>query len=178
MASAVIDLPFGTGRRFLSNGFIGKVVGGFQLTVLGQWQPGAMEQFSSTLYFIGPSISSLCSGPHTLAEWFNPADFVTNSSLVATTGQARTFPNYINACRGEALAVANASASRNFKINERFNLQFRWDVYNITNHSEFSPPNASSPTASNFGEVTTTVNGGGGTPTLNRSMRAVVRIVF
>jgi len=178
MASTVIDLPFGTGRRFLSNGFVGKVVGGFQLTVLGQWQPGAMEQFSSTAYFIGTSVSSLCGGPHTLAEWFNPADFVTNTSLVATTGQARTFPNYINACRGEALAVANASASRNFKITERFNLQFRWDVYNITNHSEFSPPNASSPTASNFGEVTSTVAGGGGTPTLNRSMRAVVRIVF
>jgi Carboxypeptidase regulatory-like domain len=178
MGSAVIDLPFGSGRRYLTNGIVGKVVGGFQVTLLAQWQPGAMEQFSSTAYFIGPSLSSLCSGPHTLSEWFNPADFVTNTSLVATTGQARTFPNYINACRGESLAVANGSASRNFKIRERLNLQLRWDVYNLTNHSEFSPPNASSPTATNFGQVTTTVAGGGGTPTLNRSMRVMARIVF
>ena len=178
MGSTVIDLPFGKGRRYLTNGIVGKVVGGFQVTLLAQWQPGAMEQFSSTAYFVGPSLSSLCGGTHTLAEWFNTADFVTNTSLVATTGQARTFPNYINACRGDSLAVANASASRTFKIREGLSLQVRWDVYNVTNHSEFSPPNASSPTATNFGQVTTTVAGGGGQPTLNRSMRAVARIVF
>jgi len=125
MGSAVIDLPVGKGRRYLTNGIVGKVVGGFQVTILGQWQPGALDAFSATEYFTGPSLSSLCSGPHTLAEWFNTADFVTNSSLTANTGQARVFPNYINACRGNSLAVANASASRNFKIREGLSLQVR-----------------------------------------------------
>jgi len=108
---------------------------------------------------------------HTLAEWFNTADFQTNPSLVATTGQARVFPNEIDGnggCRGDSLKVANASAQRDFRFREKATFQFRFDVYNITNHSEFGLPNTT-PTSAQFGQITTTIAGGGGSPTLNRS---------
>jgi hypothetical protein len=139
------------------------------------------QRNTRTDYYTGTNLSDICNtGPHTLAEWFNTSDFVTNASLVATTGQARVFPNYISGyggCRGESLKVANASAARNFKIHEGLALQIRWDVYNVTNHSQFNTP-VTTPTSTQFGEVTSTVAGGGGTPTLNRSMRVMARIVF
>jgi hypothetical protein len=147
--------------------------------VLGQYQPGALLTWPSTAYYSGPSLASICnSGPHTLAEWFNTADFQTNPALVATTGQARVFPNEIDGnggCRGDSLKVANASAQRDFRFREKATFQFRFDVYNITNHSEFGLPNTT-PTSAQFGQITTTIAGGGGSPTLNRSAQVAGRL--
>jgi hypothetical protein len=182
VSSAVVELPFGRGRHFLNHGLANAALGGFQVTVLQEYQPGALVQFSSTSFYSGSDLSNICnSGPHTVAEWFNTAGFQTNSTLVATTGQARTFPNYISGyggCRGESLSRANASLARDIKIRERLTLQLRWDVYNVTNHSQFAVPNSSSPSATNFGQITSTIAGGGGTPTTNRSMRVLARILF
>ncbi len=180
-SSAVIELPFGQGRKYLNHGIPAWVAGGFQLSILQEYQPGALVAFNSTSYYSGSNLQDICNtGPHTLAEWFNTANFVTNPTLVSTTGQARTFPNYISGyggCRGDSLKRANASLARDLKIRERLTLQLRWDVYNITNHSQFATPNTS-PSATNFGQVTATVAGGGGQPTTNRSMRVMARIVF
>jgi hypothetical protein len=181
VGSAVMEMPFGKGRRWLTHGIGNYLLGGIQFTLLAQYQPGALVSFGSTTYYTGTNLSDICNtGPHTLAQWFNTANFVTNSTLVATTGQARTFPNFINGyggCRADSLKVANASAARDFKIRERLTLQLRWDVYNVTNHSEFAAP-VTSVTSTQFGQVTSTVAGGGGQPTLNRSMRVVARIIF
>ena len=180
-SSAVMDLPFGRNRRFLNHGIASKVAGGFQVTVLQEYQPGALVAFNSTSYYTGSNLSDVCNtGPHTLGEWFNTANFQTNPTLVSTTGQARTFPNYISGyggCRGDSLKRANASMARDFKVREGLTLQFRWDVYNITNHSQFATP-STSPSAANFGQVTGTVSGTGGQATTNRSMRAMLRILF
>jgi hypothetical protein len=181
VGSADMEMPFGKGRRWLTHGIGNYLLGGIQLTLLAQYQPGALVSFGSTTYYTGTNLSDICNtGPHTLAQWFNTANFVTNSTLVATTGQARTFPNFINGyggCRADSLKVANASAARDFKIRERLTLQLRWDVYNVTNHSEFAAP-VTSVTSTQFGQVTSTVAGGGGQPTLNRSMRVMARIIF
>ena len=177
----MIALPFGKGRSFFTKGIGNQILGGIQLTILAQYQPGALVSFGSTSYYTGANLSDICnSGPHTLAEWFNTSGFQTNSTLVATTGQARTFPNFISGyggCRGDSLKVANASAARDFKIHEGLTLQIRWDVYNVTNHSQFNTP-STSVTSTQFGQVTSTVAGGGGQATLNRSMRVMARIVF
>jgi len=177
--STVYQIPFGKGRRYFTSGPGSWFLGGFQVTVLGQYQPGALLTWPSTAYYSGPSLASICnSGPHTLAEWFNTADFQTNPSLVATTGQARVFPNEIDGnggCRGDSLKVANASAQRDFRFREKATFQFRFDVYNITNHSEFGLPNTT-PTSAQFGQITTTIAGGGGSPTLNRSAQVAGRL--
>jgi hypothetical protein len=179
--SAIVALPFGTGRRFLRTGLASRVTGGWQVNVVAEYTPGALTAFNSTSFYSGASLDAVCnSGPHTFAEWFNTADFVTNTTLTANTGQARTFPTYISGyggCRGEALKRANAALQRNFRIRENSRIEFRWDVYNVTNHSQFSTP-VTTPTSTQFGQVTSTVAGGGGSPTTMRSMRALIRIVF
>ena len=177
--SSVYQIPLGKGRRYLTSGPGSWFLGGFQVTVLGQYQPGALLTWPSTAYYYGSSLSAICnSGPHTLGEWFNTANFQTNPSLVATTGQARVFPNEIDGdggCRGDSLKVANGSVQRDFRIRERMTLQFRFDVYNLANHSEFGLPNTT-PTSSQFGQITSTINGGGGNPTLNRSAQVAGRL--
>ena len=181
MTSAVAELPFGKGRRLLQHGIGNWLAGGFQVTILQEYQPGALVSFNSTSYYTGANLSDVCStGPHSLAEWFNTSGFQSNATLVATTGQARTFPNYISGyggCRGDSLNRANGSLARDFKIKERATLQLRWDVYNLTNHSQFSTPNTT-PSSTQFGQITSTVAGGGGQPTTNRSMRVMARILF
>ncbi|MES1257067.1 MAG: hypothetical protein ABUS51_01505, partial [Acidobacteriota bacterium] len=181
VGSLVAEMPFGRGRRWLRKGPASWVLGGFQLTMLGQYQLGALLTWPSTAYYTGANLSDICnSGPHTIGQWFNTANFQTNAALVATTGQARVFPNIIDGgsgCRGQALKVANASAQREFKLRERTILQFRFDVYNVANHSEFGLPNTT-PTSANFGRITTTINGGGGGGTINRSAQVAAKLTF
>ena len=72
---------------------------------------------------------------------------------------------------------ANASLQRDFRLKEGWSLQLRGDLYNLTNHSQFNTPNTS-PTSTDFGKVTTIVNGGGGQPSTNRAVKVQARITF
>jgi hypothetical protein len=180
-AMGIAQLPFGNGHRFVNSGLASKIVGGFQLTGMAEYQPGQLIQFSSTSYFTGTDLSQVCdSGPHSIAEWFNTSLFVTNPTLTSNTGQARTFPNFISGyggCRGDSQKRANASLQRQFKIKDRTTLVMRWDVYNITNHGQLGLPNTT-PTAGGFGQITGSFANGSGVPTSNRSMRVSARILF
>ena len=95
------------------------IVGGFQISVISEYQPGALITWPATTYYSGSSLDDICgTGPHTIGQWFNTANFQTNSTLVATTGQARVFPNIINGyggCRGEALKRWNLEHAARFQ---------------------------------------------------------------
>ena len=71
----------------------------------------------------------------------------------------------------------NLSAQRDFKLKEGVNLQFRSDLYNVANHSQFGLPNTTA-TSTDFGKVTSTINGGGGGGSTNRSMQVQARLTF
>jgi len=178
---AIAQLPFGKGRRWLQKGPTSWVVGGFQITGIQEYQPGALVTWTSTTYYTGNNLSDVCSsGPHVLGQWFNTANFVTNPTLAANTGQARVFPNIINGyggCRGDSMKRVNLSLQREFRIRERANLIFRGDVYNIANHSQFGLP-TTNPTSTDFGKITSTIAGGGGGGTTNRSLAVQARLTF
>ena len=100
-SSAVAELPFGRGRRWLTTGPASWIAGGFQMSMISEYQPGALIAWPSTTYYSGANVTDICStGPHTIGQWFNTSNFQTNSTLVATTGQARVFPNIINGYGG------------------------------------------------------------------------------
>jgi hypothetical protein len=179
-STAVAQLPFGKGKRWLKQGPGNWILGGFQMTMIQEYQPGNLATWTSTTFFTG-NLDDVCStGPHTFGQWFNTANFQTNSTLAANTGQARVFPNIISGyggCRGSAMKRFNLSAQREFRIREKLSLQLRGDLYNIGNHSQFGLPNTS-PTSTDFGKVTTTISGGGGGGTTNRSAQVQARITF
>ena len=180
-STAVAQLPFGKGRRWLRDGIGNKLAGGVQLSMIQEYQPGNLTSWTSTTYYSGDNLGDICNtGDHILGQWFNTAGFQTNAALVANTGQARVFPNFINGyggCRGDSMKRFNLSAQRDFRLKEGVSLQLRGDGYNIGNHSQFGLPNTSV-TSTDFGKVTTTVSGGGGGGTTNRSLAVQARITF
>jgi hypothetical protein len=60
-----------------------------------------------------------------------------------------------NALRGPGVFYIDASLFRNFKITEKWDLQFRTEVFNLTNTPWFNNPgaNASSPTRNADGTI-------------------------
>jgi len=155
VTTAVYELPFGKGREYLRSGPLSWLFGGFQISVIQEWQPGPLITWSSTIYYTG-NPQSICNGPQTIGEWFNTSGFQENSTLTALSGQARVFPNEINGnggCRVQSIKNFNASALRKFKIKERFALDVRVDAYNVGNHQQLNAP-VTTPTSTQFGQVT------------------------
>jgi hypothetical protein len=154
-STAVFELPIGKNRRWFKSGPVSWLLGGFQFSVIEEYQPGALNTWTGTTYYTG-NLGDICnSAPHTLGEWFNTDGFVTNATLAATTGQARVFPNIVNGnrgCRADALKNFNVDAARDFHMRERMTLQFRFDVINALNHTIFGNPNTTS-TSTQFGQV-------------------------
>ncbi len=157
------------------------IAGGFQLTGIQEYQAGALVTWPSTIYYSGTDYSSICStGPHYFGQWFHRDGFTANNTLTSNTGQARVFPSIVNGyggCRGDSMKRVNLSAQRDFKLKEGLNLQLRGDMYNVANRSQFGLPNTTA-TSTDFGKVTSTINGGGGGGTTNRSMQVQARLTF
>jgi hypothetical protein len=179
-STAVAEMPFGKGRRWLKEGILSWIAGGYQITSLQEYQPGQLLTWGSTLFYTG-NLDDICSsGPHSIDQWFNTTGFVKVAAQAANTGQARVFPNIINGyggCRGDSMKRVNLSAQRRFQIKERTKIEIRWDVYNAFNHGQLALPNVT-PTSTDFGKITNSYAGGGGSPSSNRSMRFQARLLF
>jgi hypothetical protein len=81
--------------------------------------------------------------PHDRNQWFNPAAFAVPALYMF--GDATR-----NALTGPPWFSADWALFKNFKIAERFNLQFRWEVYNAFNYTNLANPsntNTDTPTA-------------------------------
>ena len=159
VSTAVYEVPFGKGRRYFTHGPGSWLLGGYRFSVIQEYQPGALIQWPSNLYYTGSDVQNVCGGAESLAQngWFNTANFVTGASLVAATGQARSFPNEINgygSCRLMSMKNFNANAGRKFRLSERAGLEIRVDAYNLGNHSQFSNQPNTTPTSTQFGTMT------------------------
>ena len=89
------------------------------------------------------------SGPHTTAEWFNTSAF----QQLQPNGQPERFGNEgRNIVEGPGFAQWDFSAIKNFRIRESKTLQFRAELFNIFNESNYRLPNndINSP---NFGRI-------------------------
>jgi hypothetical protein len=169
--SYVYELPFGNGRRWLSDagGVLQSAVGGWQLSGITTLTTG--RPFSVTLQTGvnngAPSWPNrLGSGrldEPTVDLWFNPADFVAPPpNTYGDAGRGILYgPGHVN---------FDTSLSKRFTIMGRANAEFRWDVFNLFNHPGFGFPNAAigNPTA---GRISTTVVD-------NRSMQFALKVSF
>jgi len=85
-------------------------------------------------------------GPRTAAEWFDSAVFaVPAQDTFGTAGR--------NVVTGPGLASLDLSLQKEGTLHERAKLQFRLDVYNSLNHTNFDLPGRIFG-ASNFGVIT------------------------
>jgi hypothetical protein len=169
------DLPFGNGKQLLNgaSGWENGVAGGWTLNSIVTIQSGF--PFTPQLSFnpsndndsrnpVRPSWNPAFTGPVILAgtnQWFNPQAF-----MVPAQG---TFGNVgRNVLTGPGLATWDFSVLKDTHLFEKFNLQFRAEVFNLLNRVNlntpnlivFTSPNATpaqaSPVAGTFTQTSTT----------------------
>jgi hypothetical protein len=143
-ASVGYELPFGSGKRFLSNPgrVTSALLGGWQLqaiTILRSGRPftATISQDRSNTGIGGQRPIRLRSGRlsnPTIAHWFDITAFMLPANL--TYGNSGT-----NILREDRFKNLDLSLFKQFQINERTRLQFRAEAFNATNTASFSIPN-------------------------------------
>jgi Carboxypeptidase regulatory-like domain/TonB dependent receptor len=172
-ANAVYDLPFGPGKRYLSEGgALGKIVGGWSFSSIGLWHTGhpltVTMNISPTQLPDGndqttqrpdlvPGVPLLLSGGsqnHTIP--INPAAFApppldpagASYGLVSRFGDA---PNGL--IRALNSWQVDFALIKETKLTERVSAQFGVQVFNIFNHVQLGDPSGDN-LAFNYAQVT------------------------
>jgi hypothetical protein len=83
---------------------------------------------------------------HWLNQYFNPGAFQQNAP--GTFGNSGR-----NLFQAAPINTADAGIFKNWRIRERYGLQFRWEMFNALNHASFSTPN-NDPSSVTFGQIT------------------------
>jgi Carboxypeptidase regulatory-like domain/TonB-dependent Receptor Plug Domain len=151
----IYELPFFQGQ----SNFKEKVLGGWQLSGITYYYTGlgftatTSSNDPSGIGLLGTSPSGarpdlICDpnagAPHTFEKWFNTACFANPPAGVNRVGNEGR--NVIN---GPSTTRFDATLSKNIRFSESRSLQFRWEVFNIFNHTNFTTLNLSIVTANN-----------------------------
>ncbi|MGB7643396.1 MAG: TonB-dependent receptor [Terriglobales bacterium] len=164
--NVVYQLPFGQGKPLLNNGGIaGAIAGHWELTTTALARTGfpvnvlmpsnytAPDGASGTQRpDLVPGVSIIPPGGRTIAEWINPAAFATPAGEFGTT--PRDF------ARGPGTWQVDLGLGKHIPLTERMNLEFRSEFFNVFNHPQLGPPQATfNPANTNgFGSIITTLN--------------------
>jgi hypothetical protein len=166
--SYIYELPFGRGRRF------GNGLNGFANTIISGWQATGITTFSMGQFQTA-----------TLGvDWLNAGSFTqSRPNIIGDVKMGRSLPDaYVNPAAfdyprdasGQRVHLEGNGGSRtieqpginnwdigvfkNTRVKERFNAQFRWELFNAWNHTQFGTANLSM-TSANFGKITSVLVG-------------------
>jgi len=164
-----VDLPFGKGKKFLPgvHGPTSKVVSGWSVSGTSTFQEGFPLALTATPNVTGfnlglrPNVVPGCnktvsgSAQTRLTDWFNVACF-TVPTAYTLGNESRTDPTI----RGPGINNFNFALLKKTAITERFSLEFRTEVFNVTNRVQFAIPNTTVTTAANptTGYITSQLN--------------------
>ncbi len=164
--SYVVDLPFGRGKKLLSNvhGVSDRLISGWGLNGVTTFQSGfplALTTASNLTNSLGggsrPNVVSsntVISGSaqSRLGEWFNTAAFAQPAAFTFGN-ESRTDPNV----RANGINNWDVTVFKNTALTERFNLEFRTEFFNLFNRTQFADPGTQLGNPQ-FGVVTSTLN--------------------
>jgi len=158
VASYVYDLPFGKGKKMANSGPLMWLIGGFRTS--GSWTYAAGRPFtvtaggslSNALDPFGaatavPNVVGPIVQPQNVDCWFynsrqagcKPfAQGLTDGFQLQASGQRGNAGR--NILRGPNTRVFDFSLQRDFPIRENMGLEFRWEVFNLFNTTQFSLP--------------------------------------
>lgn len=162
----VYEMPVGKGRKYLANmhPVANAIVGGWQVSSIVRFGSGLPLGFTApnTLSNYGfqiqrPNVADLKTAAvdsPTPDRWFNTAAFTRPG-----TYEIGNMTRWASNIRFGPTNHADVAILKNFRFMERFKVQFRAEMFNVTNTPQFGRANTdiSSP---NFGVVTGTTNVG------------------
>ncbi|MFN7919804.1 MAG: TonB-dependent receptor [Bryobacteraceae bacterium] len=140
-ASFAAQLPFGRGKRWASQGAGAALLGGWQFN-------GLFAAYSGPPFTVGSDGTSLNAPGNaqtadqvksnvnllgTRDSWFDPFAF-------ATVTAPRFGTSGFNIVRAPGLVNLDAGVFRDFRVTERFKLQFRAEAFNLSNTPHFATP--------------------------------------
>ncbi len=144
VAHFVYELPFGTGKRWVSAGPLRYIVGGWSISDVTTVQAGApftvTTQTNSTNSFSAGALRAdvlrnpnLDSGQRSVARWFDTSAFAQPA--------AYQFGNEgVGLLRGPGVVNFDVSLLRNFRITERVRFELRGEFFNALNHTNLNLP--------------------------------------
>lgn len=161
------DLPIGPGKQFISGkGAAGKLVEGWQVNAIVNYQSGepiGVGVNNALPLFNSRNLPNMVSGqnPTFSKSGFDPAKNVLLNINAFTAPAAFTYGNAPS-------VLSNARAFNNFNedfgitkrtyFRERFNVEFRFEMFNAFNRVRFGAPATNISDPFNFGKVTSQAN--------------------
>jgi hypothetical protein len=144
-AAATYELPAGHNHRFASHGLASTLLGGFSINLIA----GISLQRPNII--ANPSLPSSQRSP---TRFFNTA--TPNSPGAFAPAPTFTFGNASrNPVRGPSYRDVDFSLIKHTHLAEKVDMEFRAEIFNLTNSPAFSQPNGSFGSAA-FGTITTT----------------------
>jgi hypothetical protein len=142
----VYELPFGPSRRHLNRGLLAQIAGNWNVSGIwsiqsgGHFTPSLAAAVSNSAGGGGDrpdrlSDGNLPSSQRSIDRWFDVAAFAPPLQFhFGNAGRGILVgPRYFNVDLG---------VHRNFRITERWNLSYRWELFNALNRPNFTEPNA------------------------------------
>jgi len=174
VVSYVLDLPFGEGRRYLPNAnpILNAFIGGWGIDGVTAFQRGFPlvivngQSNDATLFGAGsrPNVVPGCAAAYSgraakrLLGWFNTACFTAPADF--TFGGE---PRVDHKLRADGVSNFDFALFKRFPLGREGNsgVEFRVEVFNLFNRTQFAPPNTICCTANNanFGVITSTEQG-------------------
>jgi len=183
------SLPFGKGKRFLSdtNGFVNRVIGGWEIGALGAVQSGTVFSLTSGRRTAGSTLNQYINytGDRTIGEvdkrgngvyFFTPEQVTALTVPSAFPGAGEIGNSGRNSFRGPGFFNLDASIVKQIPITERLRSQFRVEMYNALNRANFALPGVSIVTPATLGRISGLSNGSSGTGA--RVMQMALRLDF
>ena len=155
---ALLHLPAGSGHRFASSGGPAALLGGWNANVVASLQSGmpvAVTMATNDYAFAGivtrrPDILTtpgLAPDARTPQRFFNTAAFSVPVGVVGTASR--------NPVRGPAYRNLDLALIKHTALGDGYDVEFRAEIFNITNTPAFAQPSGSFGTTS-FGSITAT----------------------
>ena len=166
--SYVIELPFGTGKRFVREpGVARAVLGGWSISGVQHYQSGtplAISSAGNTPIFNWGLRPNIVAGQPLRASWsgrFDPAKDVYANAAAFSVPPDYTFGNAatILPLRGFSYFNEDIALHRRFRVTESIGAEFRVDAFNLFNRADFANPDMFySPTNTDFGHTGSQAN--------------------
>jgi hypothetical protein len=179
------EMPFGTGKRFLSHGVVGTALGGIAISGIVSAQTGHPYPVFTAAFDNGRNGVASFGWPDVIGSLHNPGPRIQSGGVVTgppTTAFSSSFLDHIgdsgrNQYYGPHYTNADMVLMKNVRFNERFRMQIRSEFFNLFNHPQFFQPGNILEQAGTFGLSTQTITRSDGT-TSARQIQLALKLIF